>query len=275
MIPIMKQALAKAQIEAEMTSRFGAVFKLGEKPPAPFLSSGVLEIDTLTGGGLPRGTITEIYGSASSGRISFLFYALACATANSETCALVDTTDSFDPTSAANARVDFNRLLWVRCGSSLERAFKATDLLLQSGGFGLVALNLTDVTAKYTRRILSSWWFRFRRAIESTPTALAVVTPVACVHSCASVVLEMKNEGAMWPNSRPSTLQISDTIQDREQSANLRQLSLVSNSRPHPHPSSLLTHSHLLHRIDVRVNLAKPALWTDGPARFSCVVRPA
>ena len=270
----MKQALAKAQIEAEMTSRFGAVFKLGEKPPAQFLPSGVLEIDALTGGGLPRGAISEIVGATSSGRITLLLSVLAWATANNEICVLVDTGDSFDPASASNAQVDFNRLLWVRCGNSLERAFKATDLLLQSGGFGLVALNLADVAAKYTRRILSSWWFRFRRAIENTPTALVVVTPVACVRSCASVVLELKNEGAIWPVSRPLALQTSDTIQDRKQSANMRQLSLVSNSRSRPHQSSLLTHSHLMQSIDVGVNLAKPTSWTQGPARFSCVVRP-
>ena len=255
----MKQGFAKAQIEAEITSRFGAVFKFGEKYPAHFLSSGVSEIDTLTGGGLPCGAITEIFGAASSGRISLLVSGLAYATSNNETCVLVDTSDTFDPASAANARVDFDRLLWVRCGHSVERAFKATDLLLQSGGFGLVALNLADVAAKYTRQIISSWWFRFRRVIESTPTALVVVTPVACVRSCAAVVLEMKNEGAVWPDTRTT-----------EQSTNTPQLSLVTDSvRQVKHQSLLLTHSQLLCRINVRVNLEKPAFWIDGPARFS------
>src|SRR5436853_2692761 len=133
----MKQALAKAQIKAEMTNRFGSVFKLDEKLPAHFLPSGVFEIDTLTGGGLPRGAITEICGSPSSGRTSLLLSVLAYATTKSEICVLVDASDSFDPASAVNTRVDFNRLLWIRCGNSLERAFKATDLLLKSGGFGL------------------------------------------------------------------------------------------------------------------------------------------
>jgi hypothetical protein len=260
----MKQAFAKAQIEAEMKSRFGAVFKLGDKFSAYFLSSGMSEVDALTSGGLPRGAITEIIGGSSSGRTSLLLSALAYATSNNETCALVDTSDTFDPASAANARVDFDRLLWVRCGHSVEHAFKATDLLLQSGGFGLVALNLADVAAKYTRRIISSWWFRFRRAIESTPTALAVVTPVACVRSCAAVVLEMKNEGAVWPGT-------GTTREETEQSTNKsHQLSLVADSvRQVKHQPSLLTHSQLLCGIDVRINREKPASWTGGPARFS------
>jgi len=53
----MKQALAKAQIEREVTTKFGSSFKLGKKPPAHFLSSGVSAIDLLTGGGLPRGVM--------------------------------------------------------------------------------------------------------------------------------------------------------------------------------------------------------------------------
>ncbi len=262
----MKQTLAKAQIEANMTSRFGAIFTLGEKRPAHFISSGVPEIDILTGGGLPRGAITEIVGGASSGRTGLLLSALAYATANSETCALVDTSDSFDPASAGIAQVDFKRLLWVRCGNSLERAFKATDLLLQSGGFGLIALNLADVAAEYARRIISSWWFRFRRAIESTPTALTVITPVACVRSCASMVLEMKSDGAIWPGTRPLTLE-STEMKCGDESSKMHQLSLVSPSRSNRY-QSFLTHSYLLRAINVKVKLAKPAVWTQGSVRF-------
>ena len=269
----MKQAPAKTQIERELTHRFGSVFKLGEKPPAHFLSSGALEIDVLTGGGLPRGVITEICGSVSSGRITLLLSALAGATANSETCALVDTMDSFDPASATKARVDFNRLLWIRCGKNLERAFKATDLLLQSGGFGLVALNLADVTARHTRRIVSSWWFRFQRAVESTPTVLAVVTPIASVRSCAAMLLETKNEGAIWTGLAPPGLYTDETA-TREQSKPGRQLSLVRKSQRHSYQGSLLTHTYLLGGFEIGVNLARPASWTQTSAKFHSVARP-
>src|ERR671927_369812 len=91
-----------------------------------------------------------------------------------EICAIVDCDDTFDLASAAHAGVDLKRTLWVRCGHSLERAFKAVDLILHAGGFGLIVLNLCNVPAKTLRRVISSWWFRFRRAIEDTPTALIV-----------------------------------------------------------------------------------------------------
>jgi hypothetical protein len=111
---------------------------------------------------------------------------------------LVDTNDVFDPQSAAQARVKFDRLLWMRCANNLEHAFKATDMLLQAGGFGLVMLDLGDVPAKSAKRIISSWWYRFRRTLESTPTALVVIVEDSAVRSCAAMALELKTKNYLW-----------------------------------------------------------------------------
>src|SRR5712671_1735971 len=279
----MKSALAKKEIELALADRFGAVFQRRQKQPAEIVPTGVGEIDARIDG-FPRGSITEIHGTASSGRTSLLLSALAVATMQEETCALVDTSDTFDLSSAAKARVDSERLLWVRCGGSVERAFKATDLLLQSGGFGLVALNLADVAAKYTRRIITSWWFRFRRSIENTPTTLVVLTPVACIRSCAALVLEVKSEGPVWPNTGSFDLENSDAkltmIETRERPP--PHLSLVTDSTfppetaylASPYPlkagaaSRLPTHSNLLQGIRIRVNQERPVSWITNPARF-------
>src|SRR5260370_213520 len=51
-------------------------------------------------GGLPRGAMTEICGTACSGRTSLLLSALASRTAQGEVCALLDARDSFDPLTA-------------------------------------------------------------------------------------------------------------------------------------------------------------------------------
>lgn len=265
----MKSASAKKEIESALANRFGAVFQQREKQPAEIVPTGIGEIDAHLNG-FPRGAITEIHGTASSGRTSLLLSALAVATTQEETCALVDTSETFDPSSAASARVDCDRLLWVRCSGSVERAFKATDLLLQSGGFGLVALNLADVAAKYTRRIITSWWFRFRRAIENTPTALLVVTPVPCIRSCAALVLEVKNEGAVWPNRVSSVSENNDAklIRDSRE-ALMTNLSLVTESTSLlTSYSPLLAHSHLLQGIRVQVNRERPIARTVRSARF-------
>ena len=163
----MKTALSKIDLE----NRFGDAFKIHEKSVVETLSTGIDEIDALTGG-LPRGGITEIFGPASSGRTSLMFSLLAYATTHEETCAVVDTNNVFAPTAASAAGIDFDRLLWIRCAANLEHAFKATDLLLHAGGFGLVILDLGDVAGKDARRIITSWWYRFRRTVEDRPTSI-------------------------------------------------------------------------------------------------------
>jgi recombination protein RecA len=177
--------------EFDIASRFADAFKLQEKAVLETLSSGIPELDSMTGG-IPRGAISEIFGPASSGRTSIMFSLLAHATRREEVCAVVDVNDVFAPTAAAAAGVDFNRLLWIRCGGSLENAFKAADLLLHAGGFGVVVLDLADVAGKDARRIIPSWWYRFRRTVENRPTSILVMSEEACTRSCAALTLELK-----------------------------------------------------------------------------------
>ena len=267
----MKSAAAKKEIELALAGRFGAVFQRREQQPAEIVPTGVGEIDARLNG-FPRGAITEVHGTASSGRTSLLLSALASATRQEETCALVDTSDTFDLSSAAHARIDCDRLLWVRCNGNLERAFKATDLLLQSGGFGLVTLNLADVATKYTRRIITSWWFRFRRVIENTPTVLVVLTSVSCTRSCAALVLEVKNEGPVWPSTGSFVLENTGAKFTMRESRghSAPRLSLVTEPAltPGGYSSQPLTHSHLLQEFRVRVNQERPVVPSDGPVRF-------
>jgi hypothetical protein len=188
-----------------------------ERPAAPVVSTGIAEVDEFVGG-FPRGALTEICGAASSGRSSLLLAALAEAARRQELCALVDTSDSFDPHSAAATGLDLERLLWVRCSQAgpdagsrkakasfrsswmklLEQALKTADLLLQGGGFGLVAIDLADVPPEFARRVPLASWFRFRRAVERTPTVLLVLEQEAYAKSCASLVLRTVASG-QWP----------------------------------------------------------------------------
>jgi len=162
-----------------------------------FSPTGVPELDLLAGG-LPRGAITDLFGVASSGRTSLLLSILASATQRQEVCALVDASDTHDPVRAAAAGVDPDRLLWVRCGGDPGRAMKAVDLLIQGGGFGVVALDLGDTAPRIASRIPLASWYRLRRAIENTATALVVLEREPTVRSPATLALEMKREGARW-----------------------------------------------------------------------------
>jgi hypothetical protein len=257
-------AVARTQIESHIVDRFGHVFERHERRPLEILSTGIAEFDRVLSG-FPRGAITEIHGPASCGRTSVMLATLAAATSNEETCALIDCCDTFDLSSAARAGVSLERLLWVRCNNNLERAFKAVDLLLHGGGFGLVALNLADMPSGSLRRIISTWWFRFRRAIENTPTVLLVMTPVACLRSCAAMVFELKHEGTAWPSSDSSRKEEHKQPPAMRVECPKMHLSLVAN-----HSSSWrITHAHFLHAASIRVNRERPLISSGSAIRFS------
>jgi hypothetical protein len=161
-----------------------------------YLPSGISPFDDALGG-LPRGSVTEIYGPATSGKTTFLNSFLARATGAGEFCALVDGSDSFDPASASAAQADLSRLLWVRC-HGIEKALKAADLIVHGGGWGVVALDLTDVPPTVVRKVPMSWWYRFRRAIENTPTAFLVMETEPYVKNCAVMTLEFPPAPPVW-----------------------------------------------------------------------------
>ena len=219
--------------------------------PAPeMVPSGIPSLDALTGG-LPRGCVTEICGPASSGRTSLLLAALAAATRRGEFCALIDACDALDPHSTADAGVDLDRLLWVRCGDDppkprtrqkgcpisraslarevgissqsafnfgrtnsrtsehrLEQLLRATDMLLESGGFGMIVLDLADLSPQSARRIPLTTWFRFRRSIEHTPTMLLAIEQHPIAGSCSSLLLQLGSQNDAPQISNPTHAQL-------------------------------------------------------------------
>ena len=189
--------MGAAVLQKQLLEVLGGQFGWQERPAPETVRTGVSELDATTGG-LPRGCLTEIFGPASSGRSSLLASILAAATQRQEVCALVDAEDSFDPLSAAAAGVRLERLLWVRCGHNAEHALKAADLLIQGGGFGLVAMDLGDTPPAIARRISLTSWFRLRRAIENTPAVLVTVSRQPNAKTCASLMLECARERTSW-----------------------------------------------------------------------------
>jgi recombination protein RecA len=90
----------------------------------------------------------------------------------------------------------------------VEQALKAADLLLQGGGFGLVAVDLAGIASEAARRIPLTSWFRFRRAVENTATALVVLEQQPYAKTCASVVIQLSaisnQQSVKRPTRQPS-----------------------------------------------------------------------
>src|SRR5580704_2815574 len=190
----------RAKIELDLRGRVVSPFNYRDRNVFEVVSTGIPSLDAVVGG-LPRGAMTEICGPPCSGRTSVLLSALAARTVEGETCALIDARDSFDPAAASAAGVALERVLWVRCQNA-DQALRATDLLIQAGGFGMVAVDLSDVAPKIVRYVPLNAWFRFRRAVEDTPTILMVMEQEANAKTCASLVLRLKAEPAMWSEAR-------------------------------------------------------------------------
>lgn len=189
-------AALRSQVELALAGRVAAPFNYRDRQEVVTVSSGIPEIDLLTGG-LPRGALTEIFGPSCSGRTSLLLSALSARTAQEESCALIDGGDAFDPHSAEAAGVELRKLLWVRC-RNVEQTLRATDLLLQGGGFGLIAVDLTDIAPRLVRHVPLDSWFRFRRAVEDTPTVLVLLEQESNAKSCASLGLRLEAGAAGW-----------------------------------------------------------------------------
>ena len=161
------------------------------------------ELTSLFTKGLRRGIIAEIFGARSSGRTSLCLYILAQATSKGEVCAVVDLYDSFDPASAAAAGVQLDHIVWVRCRGNAEHAIRASDLLLHAGGFGIVTLDLCEASPRVLNRIPLSYWHRFRRAIEHTPTTLVICADSQQARSCSQSSLQAKLKVTSWTGKAP------------------------------------------------------------------------
>jgi hypothetical protein len=74
----------------------------------------------------------------------------------------------------------------------LEQVLRATDLLLESGGFGLIVLDLAEIPPQAARRIPLTTWFRFRRAVEHKSTILLAIEQQPIAGSCSSLLLQLK-----------------------------------------------------------------------------------
>lgn len=164
--------------------------------PVRRLPVGIAALDALLGGGLPRGHVSEVVGGPSSGRTAVLYAALASATRAGEVAAVVDLPDALDPRSLARAGADLARILWVR-PPSLSNAFKCAELVLDAGGFGLVALDL-DSSPRALRWPVHAVWSRLTHAVRRAGTVTVIVAPHRLAGSRAALALRLTQRRIVW-----------------------------------------------------------------------------
>ena len=84
--------------------------------------------------------------------------------------------------------------IWDR----LDQGLRATDLLLNTGGFRAIVVDMGDVGPNQARRVPLASWYRFRLQAEKSQAILLLVTQAACASSCASVVLRCREADERW-----------------------------------------------------------------------------
>lgn len=205
----------RLQIEHTLERRFPGALSPVPRTIRETSTTSIHEVDRLLDGGLPVGAISEITGPVSSGRTSLALAFLAMRTLQENVCAWIDASDAFDAESAAANGVVLRQLLWVRCNSAnpktrfgtrpdfsnLDQALRATDLLLQVGGFSALVLDLGSTAPEYSTRIPLATWFRFRHAAARTRCSLLVLAQKPVAQSSADLVLECALELAESPGN--------------------------------------------------------------------------
>ncbi len=175
-----------------------------DHPSTERLPIGLPELDTRLGGGVPVGALTEVTGAPSSGRTGMIVSLLAQTTGRDEAAAYIDTTETFDASSAARRGVRLARLLWVRCRGRIETALKAADVVVRGGGMRVVVLDLGDVPTRALRRIPPAACRRLQRAVEHTSTVLVLLADQTLAGATATVTVQLHHVNPVWSGRHPT-----------------------------------------------------------------------
>ncbi|PYX75324.1 MAG: hypothetical protein DMG78_04595 [Acidobacteria bacterium] len=142
----------------------------------------------------------------------------------------------------------------------LEQVLRATDLLLESGGFGLIILDLADLPPQAARRIPLTTWFRFRRAVEHKPTILLAIEQQPIAGSCSSLLLQLGTADASAAKRRQNTAHgASRRLSPKEGQAQDGRNKICTIAET-PTEFSYPSHAHLLTELQIHAELIRSRL---------------
>jgi len=121
----------------------GAIMRLGQasRLSVDSIPTGSIALDLALGvGGIPRGRITEIYGTESSGKTTIALQVVAESQQRGGTCAFIDAEHSLDPEYARHLGVDVDSLYVSQPGTG-EEALEIMDALVRSNAIDVVVLD--------------------------------------------------------------------------------------------------------------------------------------
>ncbi|HEX9746376.1 MAG TPA: recombinase RecA [bacterium] len=134
--------MAMSQIERQFGK--GSVMRLGDESSRirpDVISTGILSLDIALGvGGIPKGRITEIYGSEGSGKTTLALHIIAESQKMGGTCAFIDAEHALDPSYASKIGVKTDELL-ISQPDTGEQALEICEMLVKSGAVDVVVID--------------------------------------------------------------------------------------------------------------------------------------
>jgi len=103
----------------------------------------------------------------------------------------------------------------ARLETAVERAIKALNLVLQAGGFSLVALDLAEVPPAVVRRLPFTTWLRLQRVIEGSETVCVLLAAEPVARSAGGVTIALRSRG-QGPGTRGQRSVASDQCVTRD-----------------------------------------------------------
>src|SRR5215472_15280264 len=185
------------------------------------LSSGIGALDAIIDGGLVRGRVSEIVGQVGSGRTTIGARFVAAATRAGEVVAWIEESRSFAPADIAAGSANLGRVLWAsvnnRRGHGFDSAgrfrryrfsavFKAAELVLKAGGFGLVVIDIGVNAPPLPQNIA----LRLAREAERSGTAVVVIAPHRICGTFAALSLKLTRLEASFYRLTPASPAVFD-----------------------------------------------------------------
>lgn len=79
----------------------------------------------------------------------------------------------------------------ARAYDAIEQALRSTDLLIQTGGFSAIVLDLGGISPEFAARVELSTWHRYRVAAEQTQSSIVLLSQYPCAKSSSELQLRL------------------------------------------------------------------------------------
>ncbi len=214
--------LRKSDSQASQVPAAAAVFRGHELTlKHRRLGSGLAALDSIIDGGIVRGRVSEIVGPVGSGRTTVAARFVFAATRAGEVVAWVENSGGFAPGDVAAGDADLDRVLWASVDDSRQLSldfsgrfrryrfssvFKAAEMVLKAGGFGLVVI---DIGAHATP-LPQSIALRLAREAERSGAAVLVVAPWRICGTFAALSLKLARVETAFSRLAPASPALFD-----------------------------------------------------------------